>query len=91
MLGKTEGRRRIGQQRMRWLDSITDSMDMNLSKFWKWRIEEPGMLRSMGSQRVGRSLATEQQQQQGNISREKAVKWFQADFAPCVRSESGMF
>ena len=32
MLGKTEGRRRIGQQRMRWLDSITDSMDMNLSK-----------------------------------------------------------
>ena len=32
MLGKTEGQRRRGQQRMRWLDSITDSMDMNLSK-----------------------------------------------------------
>ena len=32
MLGKIEGRRRSGQQRMRWLDSITDSMDMNLSK-----------------------------------------------------------
>ena len=32
MLGKTEGRRRSGQQRMRWLDSITDSMNMNLSK-----------------------------------------------------------
>ena len=32
MLGKTEGKRRRGQQRMRWLDSITDSMDMNLSK-----------------------------------------------------------
>ena len=32
MLGKTEGRRRKGQQRMRWLDSITDSMDMNLSR-----------------------------------------------------------
>ena len=49
MLGKIEGKSRSGWQRMRWLDSITDSMDMNLSKLSEIvRTEEPGVLQSMG-------------------------------------------
>ena len=63
ILEKTEGRRRIGHQRMRWLDGITDAKGMNLGKLWELVIERPGMLWSMVSQRVGHDWATEQQKQ----------------------------
>ena len=62
MLGKIEGKRRRGQQRMRLLDSIADSMDMNLSKLRDIvKNRKPGMLLFMGSQRVRHDCVTEQQ------------------------------
>ena len=60
MVGKIEGRRRKGQQRMRGLDGITNSMDMSLRSSGRWwRTGMLGVLQSMGSQRVGHNWATE--------------------------------
>ena len=62
MLGNIEGRSRRGHQRMRWLDGITDSMNMNSCRLQEMVKDRGAWCAAVGSQRVGHNVATEQQQ-----------------------------
>ena len=91
-LRKTEGKKRKGWQRMRWLDGIIDSVDMSLSEWansgsW-WRTGKPGVLQFMGSQSVRHNLATEQQQQQLKLYGLQHSKHLQQVADPYSRSLS---
>ena len=87
LLGKIEGRRRRGSQRMRWLDGITNAMSMNLGKLReKVRDREACMLLSLRSQRVLHDWATEQQQP---ATMTELPKWLRGKESACQTGDEG--
>ena len=92
MLGKIEGRRRRGRQRMRWLDGIINTADISLSRLREvTKDRKPDLLQSMGSQTAGQCLATEQQQQQHPGNKKKKKTWTPLSICPSAFTLSDRF
>ena len=93
MLGKIEGITRRGWQRARWLDGITDSMDMSLTTSGRWwRTGKPGVLQSMRLQRARHNLVTRQQQQHniGGLHEKAQAKFLAWWLMSCKHSNNLM-
>ena len=82
MLGKTEGRRRRGQQRMRWLDGITDSMDMSLSRLRElvmdreaWRAVVNRVTKSRTQLRTELIIKSKKKKKEKEVILQKSIEW----------------
>ena len=88
ILGKIEGRKKRGQQKMRLLDCIMDLMDMSYSKIWGLVMNrEPGVLKLMGSQRVRHDWVTELNWTEPYLLKSKPLAWLQGYILPQQRGQ----